>query len=211
MKKLSMALFFVLAGAFVGAESKPAAKKAGAAPEIYTVDTQASSLKWLARKVTGSHNGTVPLQSGSIQVTKGAITGGSIVANVAGLTVVDIPAGETNDKLSGHLKSDDFFGVAKHPTAAFKISSVSPLAGANAGEPNHMVVGDLTIKGATRPLAFPATITVASGKVDAVAKDVKIDRTQYDIRYGSGKFFQGLGDKAIYDEFTIDLHIVAKK
>jgi polyisoprenoid-binding protein YceI len=202
MKKLmAMAVLFALAGPSAWAES--AAK--------YKVDVPASKVEWVGKKVTGQHNGQVKLKSGELAVMGNAVTGGNIVIDMASITNEDLKDAEYNSKLTGHLKSDDFFGVAKHPTATFKITKVEPIANAKGTEANQKVTGDLTIKGMSHPLTFPATITVANGKAEANAKDVKIDRTLYDIRYGSGKFFQGLGDKVIYDDFLISFNIVAKK
>jgi polyisoprenoid-binding protein YceI len=115
-----------------------------------------------------------------------------------------------NQKLTGHLKSDDFFGVDKHPTATFKIVEATPIATQTPGGPTHTVKGDLTIKGQTQSVSFPATITVAGDKGEANAT-VMVDRTLYGIRYGSGKFFQNLGDKMISDEFELRLKLVANK
>ncbi len=204
MKKvmMAMAVLFALAGTSAWAETKAT---------TYKVDAAASSVHWLGKKVTGQHDGHVKVKSGGLQVAGNAVTGGNIVLDMTSITVDDLKDAEYNGKLVGHLKSDDFFGVEKNPTAAFKITKVEAIAGAKAGEPNQKVTGDLTVKGKTNPLTFPATISVAGGKVEAQAKDVKVDRTLYDIKYGSGKFFQGLGDKVIYDDFLISFNLVAKK
>lgn len=114
--------------------------------------------------------------------------------------------GEWADKLVGHLKADDFFGVEKYPTSTFVITKVSPAA---AGTIN--VSGNLTIKGITKPLSFPASLSVKGNTVTASAKGVTVDRTKYDIRYGSKSFFDSIGDKAIDDEFTLDITLVASK
>ena len=122
----------------------------------------------------------------------------------------DLTNPEYNAKLIGHLKSPDFFNAEKFPTSTFVITKVEPLAnGANGA--NATVAGNLTIKDITKPLSFPAKVTVAADGVTAQASGVAIDRTQYDIRYGSGKFFQGLGDKVISDQFWLDISLVAKK
>jgi polyisoprenoid-binding protein YceI len=102
------------------------------------------------------------------------------------------------------LRSDDFFSVKNHPTSTFTITSIA--AGSQAGVFN--VKGNLTIKGISKPLEFPATILVQNGTLRATA-DITVDRTEFDIRYGSKKFFESIGDKAIYDEFTLSLQLVA--
>ena len=179
--------------------------------ETYTVDTKTSQVKWLGKKVTGQHDGTVDLKSGELTVTKGKVVGGKIEIDMSSIKVLDITDPETNGKLVGHLKSDDFFSVEKNPTALFTIASVQPIAGGKPGEPNSTVSGSLSIKGMTHPLSFPATIVVTKGALSATATAVKVDRTLYDIRYGSGKFFQGLGDKVINDEFLLDFALSARK
>lgn len=174
----------------------------------YTVDPEASTLKWVGKKVTGQHNGFVPIKEGDLRVADGQVVGGTVVIDMANITDLDLE-GESKEKLTGHLKSDDFFGVEKHPTASFEIKNVEPAK--KSGTATHTVTGDLTVKGKTHPLTFPATIKVSPAKVTASAKGIKVDRTLYDVRYGSGKFFENLGDKAIDDIFTIDLDLTATK
>jgi polyisoprenoid-binding protein YceI len=103
------------------------------------------------------------------------------------------------------LKSEDFFGVSKYPTSMFKISNVKP--GEEADE--YHVTGDLTIKSTTLPITFPLVISWDADRAIAKAR-ITMDRADFDVRYGSGRFFEGLGDKAIKDEFTLDVTIVSK-
>ncbi|MHC2993801.1 lipid-binding protein [Pontibacter sp. HJ8] len=176
----------------------------------YNVETSKSEVKWHAKKVTGEHMGGLSLKSGQLNVEKNKVTGGTFVIDMASITCTDIKDAGMNGKLVGHLKSDDFFGVEKHPTATFNITDLKPIAKAAAGQPNYNVKGNLTIKGITNPVAFPATVTVKDGVATAKA-DVTVDRTKYDIRYRSSNFFEDLGDKAIYDEFTVSLKVSAKQ
>jgi polyisoprenoid-binding protein YceI len=199
--------------AFTGNNKAVTAATEVAAPakaRTYNVETSKSEVKWNAKKVTGEHYGDITLKSGQLQVDKNKVTGGTFVIDMTSLTVEDIKDAGSNGKLVGHLKSDDFFGVDKHQTATFTITEVSPIAKAAAGQPNHNVKGNLTIKGITNPVSFPATITVKDGIATAKA-DVTVDRTKYDIRYRSNNFFENLGDKAIYDEFTVSLNVTAKQ
>jgi polyisoprenoid-binding protein YceI len=112
--------------------------------------------------------------------------------------VKDLEAGEWHDKLVGHLKSDDFFGVEKFPTSELIITESAPFKNNEA-----TVTGKLTIKGITHPVTFKA-VKVGTGYTALIT----VDRTKYDIKYGSGKFFDSLGDKMIYDEFTLDVKLV---
>lgn len=176
----------------------------------YKVILDKSEIKWNAKKVTGEHYGKVVLQNGQLMVDKNRVTGGTFVIDMNSLTVDDIKDEKMNGRLKDHLKSDDFFSTDKFPTATFTITSVKPIAKAEAGKPNSTVTGDLTVKGISNSITFPATISVKNGIATAVA-DVTIDRTKYDIRYRSSNFFENLGDKAIYDDFTISLNISAKQ
>lgn len=156
------------------------------------VKTDASIVTWKAYKVTGSHTGTVNLKSGTLIFDGDKLTGGEFEADMTSLVSTDM-SGEGKGKLEGHLKSDDFFGVEKHPTSKLVFTKVKA-TGKNAYE----VTGDLTIKGITKPVTFD--VSVYGSKATA---NVKIDRTKYDVKYGSGSFFENLGDKTIYDEFDL--------
>lgn len=166
------------------------------------VDVNNSIVKWNASKVTGKHNGTVNIKDGTLYVQNGKVTGGNFNIDMNTITVSDL-TGESNQKLTAHLKSNDFFSVANSPTSNFVITEIGP--GTNGA--TNTIKGNLTIKGITKPVQFPANIQVNNGKVTANA-NFNIDRTEYDIKYGSGKFFEGIGDKAIHDNFNIDLNLV---
>ena len=162
------------------------------------IDVNASTINWTGKKVTGEHNGTVKIKSGELKMEKGDLTGGSFVIDMTSITCSDLPEGPGN-KLVGHLSSDDFFGIDKHPTASLKITNV--VKDANAG--NFVVTADLTIKGITKPVEF-----VADVKDHAATATISIERTQYGIKYSSGSFFDGLGDKMIYDNFDLSVKLV---
>jgi polyisoprenoid-binding protein YceI len=170
----------------------------------FVVNAQQTVLTWNAKKVTGEHSGVVPVTAGTIDLSNGNVKGGSFAINLANLSVTDVKDPGTNAKLVGHLKSDDFFSTEKHPNASFEITSVA--AGKQAG--SYTIKGNLTIKGITKPIEFPAAIIVNGNTLKASA-DIVVDRTKYDIRYGSKSFFESIGDKAIYDEFTLNLQLVA--
>ncbi|HNM27932.1 MAG TPA: YceI family protein, partial [Saprospiraceae bacterium] len=106
----------------------------------------------------------------------------------------------------GHLKSDDFFGVAGHPTSKFVITRAIP----QDSKGNYKIIGNLTIKETTKEVKFLANVAEAAGTVTASGK-ITVDRSEYNVRYGSGSFFDGLGDKTIYDEFDLQVNLVAKK
>jgi len=156
------------------------------------VKTAESKVTWKAYKVTGSHTGTVDLKAGSLEFEGDKLTGGEFEVNMASLVSTDLE-GEYKGKLEGHLKSDDFFGVATHPTSKLVFTEVTA-----SGKNSYKVTGDLTIKGITKPVTFD--VSVYGSKATAT---MKVDRAEYDVRYGSGSFFDNLGDKTIYDEFDL--------
>lgn len=168
------------------------------------INTKVSSVDWVGKKVTGQHDGSINIKEGTLNLHDGNLSGGTIVMDMTSITCLDIKDDGYNKKLVGHLNSPDFFDVANNKTATLKISGVKGVEGNK-----HMISGMLTIKGITKAINFPATIDMKNGKLGAYA-EIKIDRTQYDIKYGSGKFFEGLGDKMIDDEFIIKFKIAAE-
>ena len=169
----------------------------------YKVDAQKSTLVWTGKKVTGEHKGNIPVSSGTLVVTDNKLKGGNFELNVAGLTVTDITDPTGNGKLVGHLKNDDFFSTDKFPKATYAITSVT-----SKGGNNYDIAGNLTIKGITQPVSFPAVVSV-SGKTLTATGVVTVNRTKFDIKFKSASFFENLGDKAIYDDFTLDVKLVA--
>ena len=184
MKKFLKSVFVLAIATGLVAFTTPVEEK--------SVKPEESTVTWKGYKVTGSHEGTVQLQSGNLEFDGDQLTGGEFVVDMSTLISTDL-TGEYKGKLEGHLKSDDFFGVENFPTASLKITDVK----AN-GKNSYEVTGDLTVKGKTNPVTFD--MSVYGNKATA---NVKIDRTKYDIRYGSGSFFDDLGDKTIYDEFDL--------
>lgn len=171
----------------------------------YGVDTEASVINWKGYKVTGQHHGTVKVKSGELQYEGEELVGGTFDIDMTSIKVGDLE-GEWAQKLEGHLKSDDFFGVEKYPTATFEITEV-----VSRGKPgDYRITGNLTIKESTNPVKFNTMVTEEGGKRMATA-EVTIDRSEYDVRYGSGSFFDNLGDKTIYDEFDLQIELVVKK
>ncbi|MBI5915352.1 MAG: YceI family protein [Bacteroidetes bacterium] len=169
------------------------------------VDTMNSNIQWKAYKVTGEHSGVVNIKSGSLEYNdQGFFSGGSFDIDMTTIKNTDMQ-GDMAGKLEGHLKSDDFFGVAKYPMAKFVITKVVPR-----GKPGeYKITGNLTIKQTTKEVKFDANLTEADGGKIIATGDMKIDRSDFDVRYGSGSFFDGLGDKTIYDEFDLKVKLVA--
>lgn len=168
--------------------------------QSYSVNVEKSVLKWTGKKVGGEHYGNINIKEGNFEVKKDKIASGTFVIDMTSITNTDLTDAEYNGKLVGHLKSDDFFGVEQHPTATLKITS------ATAFDKNEASVkGNLTIKGKTNPIEFK----VVKNGADYSAT-LTVDRSKYDVKYGSSSFFDNLGDKVIYDDFTLEVSLVTK-
>lgn len=174
------------------------------------IDPKKSTVKWFAEKVTGKHDGTVNVQTGALTLEGNKLVSGTVVMDMSTIACRDLEDPEYNGKLVGHLKSDDFFGVAKHPTSTLQITKVTPIANAKAGENNYTITGVITIKGISQEVSFPAKMEIKNGTLTANGTMI-LDRSKFDVRYGSKSFFDGLGDKVIYDEFRMEFNVVASK
>jgi len=177
--------------------------------ESFNVDVKQSKLEWHGKKVTGEHNGLINIQGGMLQFKDDMLVGGEFTIDMKTIVNLDLESEEWNAKLVNHLKSDDFFSVEKFPTALFKITEVKAHK-AEKSDANYWIKGDLTIKGKTHPIEFAAKVDKDEKGISGSAT-MTIDRSKYDVRYGSGSFFEGLGDKLIYDEFDMKVSLSATK
>jgi len=189
--------------------------------EVWNIDTNSSKIEWIGTKVTGFHTGTIPIKDGDINVKGGQVVGGQFILNAKDM-VVSGPKGvdaASNKKLLGHLKSADFFDVEKYPEAKFELTSLKPYSGSltdtadarqeeiseyKVANPTHLVSGNLTLKGITKNIEFPAQITVNGNVADALAK-FNINRKEWGINYA------GKADDLIRDHIHLGIHIVGKK
>ncbi len=163
-----------------------------------TVDTQNSTINWTGKKIGGQHQGSINFKNGTLVLKKDKVVSGNFVVDMNTISCTDIEDAGYNAKLVGHLKSDDFFGVEKFPTAVLKITNATKFLNNKAS-----ISGLLTIKGKTKPINFEL-----HRKGNTFTATVAIDRSKFDVRYGSTSFFDSLGDKAIDDIFTLDVKIV---
>jgi polyisoprenoid-binding protein YceI len=177
--------------------------------KAYNVNTEKSQVFWTGKKVTGEHTGTLSIKGGQVNVENGIPVSASFDLDFTTIACTDITDEGTNAKFVGHLKSDDFFAAEKFPVGKFEAVSFTPIAGAKDREANYTIKGNLTIKGITNEIEFPAFI---STKGDALVANGKatFDRSKFDIRFGSSSFFEGLGDKAIYDDVELTFVLSAK-
>jgi polyisoprenoid-binding protein YceI len=168
-------------------------------PTSKPINTKQSVLNWKGYKVLGEHWGTAKFTSGSLEFNDAKVlTGGMFTVDMNSIECTDLKAGQGKEKLEGHLKSDDFFGTSKYPTATLKFKKV--ISKGKPGE--YKVIADLTIKNTTKEVRFDAS--VSENKAMA---SLKIDRSLFDVQYGSGSFFDNLGDNTIYDEFDLTANI----
>ena len=190
MKKLFIPVLFL---SFVYAQNE----------KTFTLNPDNTVLRWTAEKVTGTHWGYVKVEGGSVVVKGKKILTGECIVDMSTITVMDMKDSPYGIKLENHLRSTDFFDTENHSRASLKIKSVSYKQG------SVDLTGDLTIKGISHPVEFPATLGF-SDKGASAKGQIKIDRTLYDIKYRSGKYFPDIGDKMIYDVFKIDFEVKAE-
>ncbi|MDP9076123.1 MAG: YceI family protein [Bacteroidota bacterium] len=174
--------------------------------ETYRIDTQKSVIEWTGKKVLGEHHGEIKLASGAITTESKVPVKGNFVIDMTSITNKDLTDAETKTKLLGHLKSEDFFSVDKYPAAQFAATRIT-----DGGNGNLNITGNLTIKGITNPISFSAAYTLTGNTLTAKAANVKVDRTKYNMKFGSKSFFESIGDKAIDDEFILNINIVAAR
>jgi len=184
-KTIAIALLVAFSTAAVSAQTKK-------------VDASKSKITWVGKKVTGQHEGTVNLKEGSLIFKGDKLKGGSFTVDMNSISATDIKADQGKDKLDGHLKADDFFGTDKYPTSTLVFKKIG-----DKGNGVYTVTADLTIKGKTNPATFDVTV-----KGNTANAKLVIDRTKFDIKYGSGSFFDNLGDKTINDNFDITASLV---
>ncbi len=170
----------------------------------YVVDPAGSSIEWYGSKPIGvSESGTVQIAEGQLSFDGSSFASGTVVIDMTTIAPTS-QTGNMLDMLTGHLKSDEFFGVETYPTATLVITSAEPTEVEN----QYAVVADLTIKETTDEIAFVTDVTVDGETLDATA-DIVVDRSIYDVRYGSGAFFSDLGDDLISDEMEMTVRLVA--
>lgn len=182
---------YVLALAFLMASSVMIAQKR-------QINIEKTSIEWLGKKIGTNHEGNIQLKSGHIELKDGNMLTGNFVIDMTSITNTDLKNENYNQKLVGHLKSDDFFGVENYPTAKFEITKSSEFSFGKA-----TVTGDITIKGKTERISFDVVQEGPEYKAT-----VAIDRSKFDVRYDSDSFFDNLGDKAIDDIFTLEIRLV---
>jgi polyisoprenoid-binding protein YceI len=179
----------------------------------YKIDVAHSELKWQAFKAVGTHHGIVPILEGTVNIDGNNITGGKVILDMKNLQVTDLE-GDDKQSLEDHLKGlkpgkeDDFFNTSKYPTATFVIQGSSPITGD--ADVNHLVKGELTMRGITKPVAIRVKLDAGAGNaIKITAVPFTIDRTEWGVKFKSKKFFDDLKDDFVYDEIKLELTIGA--
>ncbi len=162
-------------------------------------------------KPTGTHTGTISLANGEIMVNDRNIEAGTFTIDMKSIVVTDLEAGDGKENLEAHLmgtvegKEGDFFNVTEYPTATFEITSIE------GDQYKPTVKGNLTIKGKTNPVSFNATVSYPGDTMFLKSEKFKIDRTKWDVNYGSKSVFDNLGDKFISDDMELQIELHASK
>ena len=210
--KITVLLFMSLA--VVSCKKAKNETEAKEAEEISKIETEAikyiaevdsSTVAWKGFKPSGTHNGTIKISEGYFAVNDGKITGGNFVIDMKTIKDLDLEDPKWNGKLVGHLSSADFFDVENNPFSGFAITGVSEVDG------KMMVKGNLTIKNIKKNIEFAAAVTVTGNELTFKSEVFTIDRTEWDIKYKSGRFFDDLKDKIINDEVEFVIEVKAKK
>lgn len=185
------------------------------ADATYKVNTDASKVLWEGYKPSGTHNGSINISEGTVQMKDGKLSAGEFVLDMNSITVLDL-SGDDKAGLEGHLKgskeenSDHFFNVAQYPTGTFKITKVVGLTSEDS-DANYMVYGNLNIKDKTSQIGFKANVMASGNVVTVTTPKFQIDRTKWNVNYKSKSAFKNLGDKFINDEIGLSITLAANK
>jgi polyisoprenoid-binding protein YceI len=182
IQKITLALLVIIGINYSNAQTK-------------NIVASKSNINWLGKKVTGEHGGTINIKEGNLIFKGNNLTGGTVIVDMTSMVATDLKPGQGKENLEGHLKSADFFGTEKYPTSKIVFKKV-----VSKGKNTYTVSADLSIKEKTNPVTFDIII---NGNKATTA--LKVDRTKFDIKYGSGSFFDNLGDKAISDDFELNV------
>ncbi len=211
---LKITMIFFIGLAVVSCKNTKNETEAKAAEEVSQIKTEAvryianagsSTVAWKGSKPAKTHNGTIAISEGYLAFDKDKLSGGNFVIDMKTIKNLDIEDKEYNGKLVGHLSSADFFDVENHAFSVFTITGVE-----DNGD-KVMVKGNLTIKSIKKNIEFPATITMSDTTVTFKSEPFTIDRTEWGVKYNSGKFFEDLKNKLINDEIELAIEVVATK
>ena len=178
------------------------------ASDTLYINVDSSTINWIGRKVTGEHSGTLNLSKGWVVMQEGSIIGGKFIFDMTSIKNTDIESPEWKEKLEKHLMAEDFFFTDSFPHAILEIKDHSQIVKYNT-EINNRIIADLNIRGITHEINFPLEISQVQS-IFYTEGTIDINRTIFNIRYKSGTFFEELGDRMIYDDFTVQFSLQTK-
>jgi len=190
-------------------EAKDAATAQAEAME-FKVDTAASVIEWKGSKPTGKHTGTIKLAEGTFSANDSIIESGSFVIDMQSINITDLEGKDKKD-LEAHLmgtvegKEGDFFNATKYPEATFEVTEITEKDG------QKMLSGNLTIKEETKNITFPVSINQSDDSMEITSEEFSIDRTNWNVNFGSKSVFDGLGDNFVSDDITLKINLKATK
>lgn len=176
----------------------------------FTVDTSASVIEWKGSKPTGEHTGTIALSEGTFSANDSIVESGSFVIDMQSINVTDLE-GQDKADLEAHLmgtvegKEGDFFNATKFPEATFEVTGISEENG------QKMLAGNLTIKEVTKNITFPISINRTEDTIEITSEEFTIDRTNWNVNFGSKSVFDGLGDNFVSDDIVLKIDLKATK
>ena len=220
MKKQVLNIFAVVAlcvavvGCKKAKEANTSEAEAAAVSEStsqkYVANVAESSIEWKGFKPTGTHNGTVNIESGVFTVDNGSLQSGTFLIDMKSIVATDVE-GDMKANLEAHLKGTvegkegDFFNVTKFPTGAFEVTGTKTEAG------KTLLSGNLALKGNKHNITFPVSLATEGDIITITSEAFTIDRTKWGVNYGSKSVFDNLGDKFINDDMELKITIKAKK
>lgn len=174
----------------------------------FALTNEKSTVAWKGMKPGGEHYGVIDVVNGKIETDGAKVTGGSFTIDMNSIVCQDLTSEGMNNRLVGHLKSEDFFFTEAYPKAFFNITKVTARQSSEAGfTANYMVTGDLTVRGTTKEISFPAKITMDDNMVYAKTGQIELDRTEWNVNYQSKKIFANLKDSYIDDTMIVSLDL----
>jgi polyisoprenoid-binding protein YceI len=168
-------------------------------------------VEWTGRNINNRHYGRIAFSAGEIVISNALPVSGRFELDMESMTNLDLQDEGWRGMLQRHLKSEDFFDVQRFPTSTFEVRGAAPIAGATPGTPNMELAGSLTIKGTTRPICFPAMVAAQEDGTLKAQAALDLDRTLWNVSYGSGRLFERLGMHLVNDLISIELFIVTQK
>ncbi len=199
------------ASGFAVESSAPVPMPAAIHDGVYQIDAEKSVLEWIGRNINNRHHGRITISSGEIVLAQGRPVSGRFVLDMNTITNTDLQDDGWRSMLLRHLKSDDFFDVERYPTATFALRGATVIAESTPGTPNMEISGLLTIKETAKPISFPAIIAAQEDGTLKAHAVIDLDRTLWDVCYGSGKLYERLGMHLVNDLISIELFIIARE